>query len=85
MRNEFTKGVEDKTISPRDWLKTAYIKIDATLEYLMWNVKNEEVKEMEDYLKNTDDELAKAIWLIAGYDAETRPPGSSASWMMKED
>jgi len=25
---------------------------------------------MEDYLKNTDDEMGNAIWLIANYDAK---------------
>jgi len=25
----------------------------------------DEIKELEDYLKNTDDEIGKSIWLIA--------------------
>ena len=81
MLDEFQKGVADTTISPEEWLKKSYLKIDAALETMMMNVKTKELKkEIDDYIKETDlrgdEELAKAIWLIANYDARR--------WMKKK-
>jgi ABC-type hemin transport system substrate-binding protein len=71
MLDEFQKGIADSTITPKEWLQKSYLKIDAALDTMMMNVKTNELKkEMDDYIKeNSDDELAKAIWLVANYDA----------------
>ena len=79
MLDEFQKGVADKTITPKQWLQKSYVKIDNALDTMMMNVNTPSLKkEMDDYIKeNGDDELAKAIWLIANYDAR--------HWMLNKD
>jgi hypothetical protein len=63
--------------NPKSWLIDAYLRMGESLELLMnLGITKDEVKEMEDYLKNTDDEMGNAIWLIANYDAK--------NWMKNE-
>lgn len=61
----FDANMDVGETSPREWLKDAYQRIDAALEPLMnLGITDDEKKELEDYLTD-DDELGKAIWLIA--------------------
>ena len=54
-----------REVSPKEWLKDAYLRCDEALDPLLQlSITKEQRQEMEDYLKETDDELGKAIWLM---------------------
>ena len=62
----YDANMEVGETTPKEWLKDAYQRIDAALEPLMnLGITKDEIKKLEDYLKNTDDEIGKSIWLIA--------------------
>lgn len=65
-------------VSPKTWLKDAYLRIDEALTPLMRLGNTLDAKqELSEYLDDTDDELGKAIWLILNYDARV--------WMLNEE
>ena len=52
-------------VSPHEWLRDAYLRIDHAIEPLVkLGITPEEKEQMEDYLKQSSEEAEKAIWLL---------------------
>ena len=72
MRNgKKVRTEEDKILTPKEWLQDAYKQLDLALGVVATrsDISVEERKEMEDYIRTTDDKMAKLVWLIITTDA----------------
>jgi len=62
---------DDKIVTPKEWLQGAYKQLDLALSVVQGrsDITVEERKEMEDYIRTTDDKMAKLVWLLITTDA----------------
>jgi hypothetical protein len=61
---------KEKILTPKEWLQGAYAQIDHALGMIQSRagITVEERKEMEDYIRTTDDKMAKLVWLLVTTD-----------------